>query len=60
MRVLCVCGKVLRVDAALKGKTVRCPYCNGKVKIDTDTEVIDTQEEATLAAQKPREDGPVG
>jgi hypothetical protein len=60
MRVLCTCGKVLRVDAALKGKTVRCPHCNCKVRIDSDTEVIDLREETTLATQRPREDKPVG
>jgi hypothetical protein len=60
MRVLCTCGKVLLVDAALKGKTVRCPHCNGKVKIDTDTEEFDALDEAGLTVLEPRENGLTG
>jgi len=45
MRILCTCGKTLRVTDALVGKTVRCPVCKAKIKVEMETEEIETVEQ---------------
>jgi hypothetical protein len=45
MRVVCTCGRTLSVSDELVGKTVRCPSCNRKLKIEAETEEMDALED---------------
>ncbi len=47
MKVVCTCGKTLRVNDALAGKTIRCPACKGVLKAEkAPEEIVEIQAEA--------------
>jgi hypothetical protein len=55
MRILCECGKRLRVDDALIGKAVRCPVCNTVLKVQAEPEEIEPEEEAPRPVRRRRD-----
>jgi hypothetical protein len=55
MRIECRCGKRLRVDDALAGKTVRCPACGSLLQAEPRPVEIEAEKEAPRPAARRRD-----